>query len=76
MLDDLRNSAAGSFQEEEKPQQMPAMEPVATYEPRQPAEPFLGMTPQQRFAIALMLFLMVSVLGVLLLVVSEKVFIF
>jgi hypothetical protein len=76
MLDDLRNSAAKSFQEEE------GETPALTPEPRQPhtlrprpREPFLGMTPQQRFVVSLMMFLMVSVLGALLLVVTEKVFI-
>ncbi len=81
MLDDLRNSAAKSFQEEEEEQEKDKMAPQ-THEVirlrRSPRDsgPFLGMTAQQRFVVALMLFLMVSVMGVLLLVATDKVFIF
>ncbi|MDO8969309.1 MAG: hypothetical protein Q7U74_01400 [Saprospiraceae bacterium] len=74
MLDDLRNSASKSFQDEEeayspKPREVIRIQPSA---PR----PFLGMTSSQRFVIALLIFLMVSVLGALVLVEGGKVFVF
>jgi hypothetical protein len=75
MLDDLRNSASKSFQEEEDAQS-PKPREVLRIQPSTPREPFLGMTPQQRFVIALMIFLMVSVLGALMLVAGDKVFLF
>ena len=71
MLDDLRNSASDSFKDEEENYAKPY--DVIRLRPR-PNQPFLGMTAQQRFVIALMLFLMVSVLGALFLVVTERVF--
>jgi hypothetical protein len=71
MLGDLRKSASDSFKEDEE---NPSMQhEVIRLRPRL-SEPFLGMTAQQRFVIALMLFLMVSVLGALFLVVTERVF--
>jgi hypothetical protein len=78
MLDDLRNSASKSFQEdeEEDPKQAPAPrhEVIRLQKPHVERAPFLGMTAQQRFVIALLLFMMVSVMGVLVLVAAEKVF--
>jgi len=38
-----------------------------------PGENFLGMTPVQRFIVALMLFLMVCVTGTFFLLVTEKI---
>ena len=75
MLDDLRNSASKSFQEEEEAQS-PKPREVIRIRPVDSGEPFLGMTSPQRFVIALLIFLMVSVLGALILVVGGKVFIF
>ncbi len=69
MLDDLRNSANQSFGDEQ--QVTPLPEPVE-YTPRQ-SGPFLGMSPQQRFVVALMLLLMVCVLGVFALIASGAV---
>lgn len=71
MLDDLRNSASNSFQEEEEP--LPETNTVVRQRLQRSGEPFLGMTPQQRFVIALLIFMMVSVLGILTLVVTQKV---
>ena len=79
MLDDLRNSASQSFQEEEEPQQQPPQKPrgvIRIRQDRRDPQPFLGLTPEQRFLVALLLFMMVSVMGVLLLVATNKVFIF
>ncbi len=61
MLDDLRNS---STFEEEEPQQPPETPVVQPHMARRKRGPFLGMTPSQRFFLALMLFMMVCVLGV------------
>lgn len=69
MLDDLRSSANNS-EEEEAPQQ-PAV--TVAPKPRRPRGPFLGMTPIQRFTIAVMLFLMILLLGSFCLILSEKI---
>ncbi len=81
MLDDLRNSAANSFQEEDEEKEQDKMAPqthevIRLRHSRRESGPFLGMTAQQRFVVALLVFLMVSVMGVLLLVAADKVFIF
>ncbi len=75
MLEDFRKSASNSFQEEE-PDQSPKQHEVLRIQSSEAPPPMMGMTPPQRFVIAMMLFLMVSVLGALILVVGEKVFIF
>lgn len=71
MLDDLRNSS--SFLDDEEPQnQEPETNRVRpVYQRRK--DTFLGMTAQQRFIVALMLFLMVCVLGAVALVISGSV---
>ncbi len=77
MLDDLRNSAEKSYQEEEEEAvAAPEHEVIRLRESHRESKPFLGMTPQQRFVVALLLFLMVAVMGALLLVATEKVFLF
>jgi len=79
MLDDLRNSASKSFQEEEDdPKQAPAPrhEVIRLQKPQGERRPFLGMTAPQRFVVALLLFMMVLVMGVLVLVAMEKIFLF
>jgi hypothetical protein len=82
MLDDLRNSAAKSFQEEEEEQKeiektaAQKHEVIRLRKQQRDSGPFLGMTAQQRFVVALLLFMMVSVMGVLLLVATEKIFLF
>lgn len=59
MLDDLRNSS--SFIEEEPPVEE---EPQPKRFTQRKKETFLGMTAPQRFALSLLLFLMVCVIGV------------
>jgi hypothetical protein len=71
MLDDLRNSAAQSFEEVSPPE-----DERAVSAPVQKREPFLGMTPQQRFVLAVMVFMMVCVLGAFFLLLAGKVVIF
>jgi hypothetical protein len=71
MLDNLRDSASQSpfFQEEQKPPQPPDRR-----QRRGPSDgKFLGMSPAQRFILALMVFLMVCVLGSFLLLVTQKI---
>ena len=69
MLDDLRNDA--DFQEEEL-QLEEAPQSTKRILRRRSRGPFLGMTPSQRFVIALMLFLMVCVLGAAVLILTES----
>jgi hypothetical protein len=66
MLDDLRNSATGNS--DQPPQSSFRREPTRR------SEPFLGMTPVQRFVLALLLFMMTCVLGAGCLVLTGKVF--
>lgn len=75
MLEDFRKSASNSYQEEE-PEQGPKSHDVIRILPSEQQAPFMGMTAPQRFAVALMLLLMVTVLGALVLVVGDKVFLF
>jgi len=67
MLDDLRNSASMSYEEEE----IAPEEGISTARARR--GPFLGMTAQQRFVVALMLFMMVCVMGAFCLLLFEKI---
>ena len=72
MLDDLRNDAQSSFEEEKE---TPEVEnELAELAPRRRRRPlFLGMTSGQRFVIALLLFMMVCLLGAFCLIVFEKI---
>lgn len=63
MLDDLRNSAAQSYEEDVV---------QARGQPRE-RKPFLGMTAPQRFFIAALILVMTCVLGVLFLVMAGKI---
>lgn len=69
MLDDLRSSASTFIEEEEN---APVFVEPQLVQPKAPDKLFLGMTAPQRFVLSLMLFLMVSVLGLLLLVITDK----
>jgi hypothetical protein len=71
MFDNLRESAASSFYEEE--QNDLYKEPVAkAVSKRQRNTRFLGMTAQQRFLILLMLMFTVCILGTLAMFVMGK----
>lgn len=70
MLDDLRNSA--TFIEEEE---VPPEEEMVPARPKVQRPPFLGMTPQQRFILALLLFLMVCIFGSFCLVLTDKIWV-
>ncbi|MEW5828691.1 MAG: hypothetical protein AB1846_07350 [Chloroflexota bacterium] len=66
MLDNLRESAASSpFLEDEE--ELPDFlgEAPPPQKPRKPRKPLLGMTPPQRFALSMMMFITVCLLGVM-----------
>jgi len=69
MFDNLRESASQSpfFQNQEPPE---AQKPTP---PQKQSGSFLGMTPVQRFVIALMLFMMVCVFGSFILLATGKI---
>jgi hypothetical protein len=71
MLDNLRESASQSpfFQDQPDPEE----EKKASRRRRKDSTHFLGMTPVQRFVIALMLFMMVCVFGSFILLATEKI---
>lgn len=71
MLDDLRNSASTSYEDEVPPEQQPG-EGIPDL-PKAERPPFLGMSAQQRFVIVLLMVIMACILGTLCLVVTEKV---
>lgn len=71
MLDDLREQAGDSefFSEDDS-----AFEYQEEESPKVQMNLFLGMTPIQRFVIAVMILLMVCVMGTFLLLVTEKIY--
>lgn len=71
MLDDLRERASESdfFSDEE-----PAFEYKDTESPAASQQLFLGMTPIQRFVIAVMALMMVCMMGVFFLLVTGKIY--
>ena len=71
MFDNLRESASQSpfFQDKQPPQ---PQKPVPTQKQSAPGS-FLGMTPVQRFVIALMLFMMVCIFGSFILLATSKI---
>jgi hypothetical protein len=68
MLDDLRNSVNDSYEEE-----LAEEERIQELKRNRPRKPFLGMTPLQRFVLAVIFFHMVAVLGFILLVLSQRI---
>jgi hypothetical protein len=72
MLDDLRNDAQSSFEEEKESSEVEnELAGLAPRRRRRP--PFMGMTSGQRFVIALLLFMMVCLLGAFCLIAFEKI---
>ena len=69
MLDDLRNSAASSYLDEEEAMQ----EDLRLGQDSSEEKLFLGMTAPQRFVIVLMMLMMTCVLGTFFLVATEKI---
>lgn len=70
MLDNLRNQS--SFQEED-PTEPKTSQESKERKPRRTLDQVTHLTPQQRFALALMLLIIVVLLGVVLLLISGKV---
>lgn len=71
MLDDLRNTATQAIDEEEQVSQDNGEGNLPPR--RRPARQFMGMTPGQRFAIMLLLFMMTCVLGSFCLILTGRV---
>jgi len=71
MFDDLRKQADES--EKEQPEEAPDVYEFKE-KPRSASENFLGMTPVQRFILALMLLMMVCIISVLGLLVTGKIY--
>jgi hypothetical protein len=67
MFEDFRKQMDDPEFQENAPQEEPFIET------NQPAGHFLGMTPVQRFIVAVMLLMMVIILGVLFLLVTSKI---
>ena len=71
MLDNLREDAASSFYEQDT---LPPDEAIAAVPPRRRSNgKFLGMTPIQRFIIALMLMVAVFASGMVCLLLTDKI---
>jgi hypothetical protein len=68
MLDDLRNSINEAYEEE-----LAAEERILEEKHSRVRKPFLGMTPIQRFIISVIFFLMVAIIGITLLIVTQKI---
>jgi hypothetical protein len=68
MLDDLRNSAQSSFDQEDHSPQTPQAQKFQSDRGH-----FLGMTAGQRFVIVLMLLLMTCIMGTFCLLIFEKI---
>lgn len=69
MIDNLREDASKPFYEEEEAQFKPAE--IST--PARSNGRFLGLTPMQRFVLALMLMFAVCALGAMCLLITEKI---
>lgn len=74
MLDDLRNSAADNLEDEQSPLEAEILQRPRPKAAARPKTGFLGMTPPQRFVLALMLFLLTCVMGVFCLVITGAVY--
>lgn len=71
MFDDLRQQAdQSSFGQPEEEEDAYAMKEA----PAQPRDRLFGMTPAQRFVIAVLLLMMVLIVGSLFLLVTEKIY--
>ena len=71
MLDDLRNSAASSYLEEEPTPEAPRPSPGKKKKKEDPR--FLGLTAPQRFIVVLLLMMMTCLLGTFVLILTGKV---
>jgi hypothetical protein len=72
MLDDLRNSAASSYLDEEPIPEAPEPSPGKKKKKKEDAR-FLGLTAPQRFIVVLLLMMMTCLLGTFVLILTGKV---
>jgi hypothetical protein len=71
MFDEFRKPTED--QPQEQPLTLDSNEPIPVSQPSRSRGPLLGMTPVQRFILALMLFFMVCLLGGFCLIITERV---
>lgn len=71
MLDDLRNSAASSYMDEEPLPEIPEQAPEK--KKKKADSRFLGLTAPQRFIVVLLLMMMTCLLGTFVLILTGKV---
>jgi hypothetical protein len=72
MLDELREEAGAGYYDEEEVEEGDFDEAPSYFRTRYGSgQPFLGMTPVQRFVVALMLLLMTCILGTSILLLTE-----
>ncbi|MCD4674280.1 MAG: hypothetical protein K8R77_16580 [Anaerolineaceae bacterium] len=71
MLDDLRNSAASSYSDEELLPEAPQQDKVGTT--KKQSTRFLGLTAAQRFIVVLLLMMTTCLLGTFVLILTGKV---
>jgi hypothetical protein len=67
MLDDLRRSAAEGFEEEEEEEEIVAADPDDTG-----GRSFLGLSPVERMLLSILVFMLVTAIGVLLLMMTGR----
>jgi hypothetical protein len=74
-IDDLRNSAATSFEDEISmpTAQVPAAQPAVR---KSRNRNFLGLTPAQRFIMALMIFILTCIVGTFCLLITQSIYFF
>ena len=68
MLEDLRNSVKNAYEEEQAEEQH-----LLEQKRNVQRKPFLGLSALQRFILAVIFFLMVAIIGIALLIVSQKI---
>lgn len=68
MLDDLRNSVNEAYEEE-----LAEEERILEEKRSRVPKPFLGLSPLQRFIISVIFFFMVAIIGITLLIVTQKI---
>ena len=73
MLDDLRNSAASSYLEDEPTPETHEPSPAKKKAKKKEDAKFLGLTAPQRFIVVLLLMMMTCMLGTFILILTGKV---
>lgn len=68
MLDDLRNSVDPTYDDD-----LADEERLLEQKRNRTRKSFLGMTPMQRFILSVILFLMVAIIGIILLIIMQRI---